>query len=116
MAARQGLEPGVHVHLVLPAAVAAERRVAPARGYFSFPTPPTQLVYVQIQGWNVLVHEDVAVQGDVALAQEAGVEEVAGARVPGEEEPGSRPHVSRLHHTLGRPVYSGSSREHLFTR
>lgn len=51
VAALDGGERGVHVHLVLPAVVAAERRVP-------------------------LVHEDVAVEGDVPLAEEAGVEVV----------------------------------------
>jgi hypothetical protein len=52
----------------------------------------------------------VAVRGDLALAQEAGVEEVAAVTaaaaaiagvpdLPGEEEPGRRLHVPRLHHS-----------------
>jgi hypothetical protein len=51
---------------------------------------------------DVLVHEDVAVEGDVPLAQEAGVEEVPPAMIvpAGEEEPGRHLLVARLHHSL----------------
>lgn len=85
LASAGGLEGGVHGPLVLPAVVAAERRVAH-------------------------VHEDVAVRGDVPLAQEARVQEVvlpmiagAGAPLatvtvvplPDEEESGRHLHVPR---------------------
>jgi hypothetical protein len=53
--------------------------------------------------FDVLVHEDVAVEGDAPLAQEAGVEEVPPATLiapAGEEEPGRHLLVARLHHSL----------------